>query len=323
MATVESLPAESTSAQPIKTGTTSTSPNSPPNPQTLPTPPPTDASDCGCGPPTTAPVTNHLPDASTTKTILSLPITDAQSIQHTLQSHLSSTPAAKHLLIFVRHFYCYNCQEFLRHLVHHIPQLPANTAITIISNGAPALIEPYIAATQVPYPVFVDPAPSPLYKALGLASTKSMGAKSEYVQQGLLAGVVQGVLQGVGSGKHATSGGAMWQVGGEFLFERNDKTYEANWAIGKSKGEKVEQPKEAGDEWEITWAHRMKTTRDHVSMEELRRVLGVDASAVPVEDRKSGWSEVWRSWKAWHRGFVDKAEKNKGPKPPGLFGTMV
>lgn len=46
-------------------------------------------------------------------------------------------------------------------------------------------------------------------------------------------------------------GGDSWQVGGEFLFVKK------------------------GENWEVEWCHRMKTTRDHTEMGELKKVLGV------------------------------------------------
>jgi hypothetical protein len=64
---------------------------------------------------------------------------------------------------------------------------------------------------------------------------------------------LKGVYQGLRAGKLALGGGDFWQIGGEFLFVR-----------GKGEGE-----------WNVEWAHRMRNTRDHAEVEELKGLLGV------------------------------------------------
>lgn len=55
----------------------------------------------------------------------------------------------------------------------------------------------------------------------------------------------------------ATKGGDHRQIGGEFLFELK------------------------GEEKQITWCHRMKTTRDHTEISELARILDPDGHGQP------------------------------------------
>jgi hypothetical protein len=75
--------------------------------------------------------------------------------------------------------------------------------------------------------------------------------KPEYVKQSMFVGVMTSVFDGIKSGRKATKGGDWWQVGGEFLFVKED------------------------DGWKVEWCHRMKTTRDHAEMPELKKVLGI------------------------------------------------
>ncbi len=66
----------------------------------------------------------------------------------------------------------------------------------------------------------------------------------------------QGLKQ-IGSGL-ALKGGDQKQVGGEFLFEGG----------------------------EVRWCHRMRNTRDHVEVPELREVLGLGLDGGEVGERK-------------------------------------
>jgi len=78
--------------------------------------------------------------------------------------------------------------------------------------------------------------------------------KPEYVKQSMFTGVMTSVFDALKTGRKATKGGDWWQVGGEFLFVKE------------------------GDGWKIEWCHRMKTTRDHTEMPELKKVLGISES---------------------------------------------
>jgi hypothetical protein len=68
---------------------------------------PEDGEDCGCGDETkVAPTTNALPTASELKKIDDLPLLDAEGNEHSFRSVYASPDADKHLVIFVRHFFC-------------------------------------------------------------------------------------------------------------------------------------------------------------------------------------------------------------------------
>lgn len=157
-----------------------------------------------------------------------------------------------------------NCQEYLRTLCSSITPdmlltLPTPTFITVIGCGTPELIDMYIETTGCPFPVYADPTRK-LYEILGMTRTLDLGKKSpEYMQSSVFSAVAHSIVQVVKNGNNALKGGNLKQVGGEFLFEGG-------------------QP---------IWCHRMRNTRDHAEMPELRRNLGLDASFTP---RRKRWS---------------------------------
>ncbi|KAF1986896.1 hypothetical protein K402DRAFT_298838, partial [Aulographum hederae CBS 113979] len=183
-------------------------------------------------------------------------VQDAQGKSHTFKSIIEGTGSHdKHLILFIRHFFCYSCQEFLRHLDAHIPSsiIPASTKISIIGCGSPSVIPNYLRATGTPYTLYADPSKQ-LYAALGMGRTLDLGSRRpDYLaQQRLWRAVVGSVVQGITwrGGRAAAQGGDFWQVGGEWYFER--------------KGE-----------WRLSWCRRMQNTRDHAEVGELREVLGL------------------------------------------------
>jgi len=120
-----------------------------------------------------------------------------------------------------------------------------------------------------------------------------MGDRPEYQRRGTLLGVVQSIGQGF---KALTKGtvwkaGGLQQVGGEFLFEPTDLATPMNTP-------QEEQNKQLGsngfagglgvdgEEKHITWCHRMKNTRDHAEIPELREVLGLDGEGVAGRNKK-------------------------------------
>lgn len=116
----------------------------------------------------------------------------------------------------------------------------------------------YTAATNCPFPIYAEPTRK-LYDHLGMTRTYDLGAKPAYMQTHLLINSVQSIFQGLSTGRKALKGGDFKQVGGEFLFEGG----------------------------ECTWVHRMRTTRGHMEVEEIRALLGLDGTRPPMRKR---WS---------------------------------
>ncbi|KAK7509701.1 AhpC/TSA antioxidant enzyme-domain-containing protein [Phyllosticta citriasiana] len=202
--------------------------------------------------------------------------------------------ATRQLIIFVRHFFCGNCQEFLRTLCASITPdallaLETPTFITIVGCGRPELIPAYARTTGCPFPIFADPTTS-LYAQLGMQRSLSLGHKKpEYLNRtSVVQTTVAGIYQSIKSGRGALQGGDIRQIGGEVLFE---------------------------DE-QVTWIHRMKNTRDHSEIQELRRVLELPVE-VKAEDegrrgRSRGASAVSkRTSKSWSRKSDSTSDKEK------------
>lgn len=252
---------------------------------------------------------NELPSAETIRKLEDHTVLDADGKSHTFKSLYSGTNVARRVLvIFVRHFFCGNCQEYLRMLSASItPEallgLPVPTFIAVVGCGAPELINAYVAQTNCPYPVYADPTRR-LYNELGMVRTLAMGSRPAYMQNKTVAHtVMSGIVQGL---KQVKSGlvlkmGDQRQVGGEFLFEPASMSVESPIATPSEEknhpldlDEKTEPPH--GEEKKVTWCHRMKSTRDHAEIPELMEVLGLDSQGMPTPTDKR-WEKALKSRK--------------------------
>lgn len=138
-----------------------------------------------------------------------------------------NTPNHTTLVLFIRHFFCGNCQEYLRSLAQAIPPsaLPSSTSIAIVGCGSPTLIKSYTeqlgCTPPFPYPIFAEPTKG-LYELLDMQYSLSLGSKSpEYIHRSLIRVNLESTVQGLKrlwSGD-ALSGGDMRLNGGEFLVE--------------------------------------------------------------------------------------------------------
>ncbi len=185
-----------------------------------------------------------------------------------------------------------NCQEYIRTLTNSITPdellgLPTPTFIAIVGHGSPSLIPMYISETGCPFPIYADPTKR-LYHALGMLRTLNPGSRPEYQRRGTVKGMWQSVRQGILNlnGGKALQGLDWHQVGGEFFFEPVDISTpitspvdEANRQLDGVVGGSMEEKR-------ITWCHRMKNTRDHAEIPELREVLGLDGTGPAGKDRK-------------------------------------
>jgi hypothetical protein len=148
----------------------------------------------------------------------------------------------------------------------------------------------YASTTNCPFPIYAEPTRK-LYDLLGMTRTLYLGKKRpNYVQTNLFISGVQSIMQGLKTGNKALKGGDFKQVGGEFLFEQ-----------GK-----------------CVWVHRMRTTRDHCEVEEVRGLLGLDDQRPPMRKRWShGIKEVNRS-SSWGKGRLrSKSRAKEGAVPEG------
>ncbi|CAO2652076.1 Nn.00g003590.m01.CDS01 [Neocucurbitaria sp. VM-36] len=245
-------------------------------------------------------VNNDLPTEKDLKRVEDLLVLDAKG-QSIPFKELYNAPhvAPRQLIIFIRHFFCGNCQEYLRTLSSSIKPddllaLPTPTFITVIGCGRPELIPMYTETTSCPFPIYADPTRK-LYDYLGMTRTFDLGTKPDYMHTNVLINSVQSIFQGLGTGKHALKGGDFKQVGGEFIFENG----------------------------ECTWAHRMKTTRGHAEVSELRGLLGLDGTRPPLRKRWShgikGQDKEKRRSMSWGR----LRSKSKGTKDKTASGVTT
>jgi hypothetical protein len=175
----------------------------------------------------TVDVNNDIPSEKDLAKVEDLLVLDAQGQSRPFKE-LYKAPhvASRQLIIFIRHFFCGNCQEYLRTLASSIKpddllSLPTPTFITVIGCGRPELIPMYTETTGCPFPIYADPSRK-LYDHLGMTRTFNLGAKPEYMQTNVLINSVQSIFQGLSTGKKALKGGDFKQVGGEFLFENGE-----------------------------------------------------------------------------------------------------
>jgi len=209
-------------------------------------------------------------------------------------------------VIFIRHFFCGYCQEYVRSLTESVTSdtllhLPVPTFIAVVGCGSPSLIPMYQTETKCPFPIYADPTKA-LYEALGMVRTLSIGKRPEYQRRGNVKGVLHSIKQGLtqlGSGK-VFMAGDLQQVGGEFMFEPVDVSTPICGAGDEvdpfAKNVNGSNLGVEGEEKRITWCHRMRNTRDHAEIPELREVLGLDGGGVPGKDKKR-WVKALRERK--------------------------
>ncbi|KAK8085277.1 hypothetical protein PG997_006548 [Apiospora hydei] len=255
---------------------------------------------------------NDLPAQATLKKLENHTVLDASRKSHTFKSLYSGPNVARRvLIIFVRHFFCGNCQEYLRQLSASItPEallaLPVPTFIAVIGCGAPELINTYISETNCPFPVYADPT-KVLYNELGMVRTLAMGNRPAYMQhksvaQTVMSGIVQGLKQ-VKSGLVLKMGDQR-QVGGEFLFEPASLSLDSPIPTPSDEEKTIDLDEktlpiddEKSEEKKVTWCHRMRTTRDHVEIPELMEVLGLDDGGVPKLNAAKRYENALRARK--------------------------
>lgn len=221
---------------------------------------------------------DELPTQNEIRRLADYPIFDSSGRDHPLASLFSPSCLRKQrlLLIFIRNFFCGNCQQYLLTVAEQLPpsSLPSDTTVAIIGCGAPSLLPSYMELTHCPYPLYTDPS-AQLYKKLGMQRSWSLGDKApDYIQQSLLLGGLKSIMQGLKRlpTGDVTKAGEMDQNGGEFLFVRTGD--DGFW----------------GDDWQVDWCHRMRNTRDHTEISELKRILGMEEPRKPPLKQAETWA---------------------------------
>ncbi|PGH17850.1 hypothetical protein AJ80_04673 [Polytolypa hystricis UAMH7299] len=209
---------------------------------------------------------DNLPPAAEVKKASQIPILDQEGKKHLfgdLFVSSESTNDKRVLVIFIRHFFCGHCQDYLTCLASSVPSpssLPPGTSIVVIGCGAPSLIPMYAELTKWTLPIYTDPT-ARLYDIFGM--TKSLATAPtppKYMTHSLLSSTLGGITQGLRRvlKGDALKSGDVRQIGGELLFEVEG---------GSPKADDINA--------QVTWCHRMKNTQDHTEVPDLLRVLGI------------------------------------------------
>jgi hypothetical protein len=172
----------------------------------------------------------------------------------------------------------------------------------------------YAAETSCPYPIYADPTKK-LYDALGMMRTLNLGERPEYQRRELWTIMAASFVQSIKSMKGGLllKGGDYQQVGGEFLFEPTSVATPMSSPEEGNRGEKElgvqgMEGNEEAEEKHVTWCHRMRNTRDHAEIPELREVLGLDGEGTPGHDAKR-WHEALTKRKG--TGFSSFSARSK------------
>ncbi|XP_043920147.1 peroxiredoxin-like 2C [Protopterus annectens] len=124
----------------------------------------------------------------------------------------------KVIIIFVRHFLCYTCKEYVEDLAK-IPRSSlkdADVRLVVIGQCSYHHIEAFCLVTGYHHEIYVDP-DREIYKALGMkqGETTSTPAKSPHVKSGILTGSFKSFCRAMKSpvfdfqGEPSQQGGAM------------------------------------------------------------------------------------------------------------------
>ncbi|KZT62726.1 hypothetical protein CALCODRAFT_425929 [Calocera cornea HHB12733] len=195
-----------------------------------------------------------LPTPADLAAAAALPVFTSSGSQLPFSALLSST--GKTLVIFIRHFHCCVCQDYITLLagVREEALTAAGLELVVIGCGDHTVIQEYRETTGYKGPVYADPSKS-LYLCLGmtkrtLAATPKGEERKDYVRAGYLQYAIRGAL--VRPLSHPLSfikAGDIQQLGGEFLFQPGG---------------------------ECTWVSRMTHTADHTDVKDLMALAGVE-----------------------------------------------
>ncbi|KAJ4302324.1 hypothetical protein N0V88_002468 [Collariella sp. IMI 366227] len=174
---------------------------------------------------------DDLPTLEAIRKIDNYTVLDRDGKSHTFRSLYTGNHAAQRvLIIFIRHFLCGNCKQYLQALTTTLtplaprPQPLHNDLRHWLRRRL--LLPSYTAdlgpnQTPFPFPIYTDPTGT-LYNKLGMEKrTLALGSQPKYMTKGIIRSSLESVLQGVKlikTGK-VFEGGDMKRIGGEFLFE--------------------------------------------------------------------------------------------------------
>ncbi|KIM84207.1 hypothetical protein PILCRDRAFT_68330 [Piloderma croceum F 1598] len=132
--------------------------------------------------------------------------------------------ARKTVVIFIRHFWCPNCQDYMSSISNTVSPAALKQAgikLVIISNGSHNIIQSYRKIFHTPFAVYTDPTHR-VYNALGMTlrtlDTGPESRKGAYAKHGVAQGIAMVLLNAIKSKMPLLGkGGDVEQLGGEFV----------------------------------------------------------------------------------------------------------
>ncbi|XP_006902891.1 PREDICTED: thioredoxin-like protein AAED1-like [Elephantulus edwardii] len=148
--------------------------------------------------------------------IAELPVLDASGTSMSFGALFQERRA---VVIFVRHFLCYICKEYVEDLAK-IPKNfleEANITLIVIGQSSYHHIAPFCKLTGYTYEIYVDPERE-IYKRLGLKRGEEVAfsAQSPHVKSSLLSGSIQSLFRAMTSPLFDFQGDPA-QQGGTFI----------------------------------------------------------------------------------------------------------
>ncbi|SCV74285.1 BQ2448_6717 [Microbotryum intermedium] len=196
------------------------------------------------------------PSEAALATALAATIKDHNGADVSFGSLLSAENGHKTIVIFIRHFYCGLCQDFLSYLTSKVrPEFlqTHNTKLVIIGCGEFGLVDGYKALIDTPYDIYIDPNLN-VYIPLGMTRrTLDQGKfdehnKPEYLLRSAFGNIVTSIRNVFKMGKPMANSGDIKQLGGEFVFDSQKRA---------------------------VFVHRMENTRGHAKLAEILGAAGI------------------------------------------------
>ncbi|WVF72300.1 hypothetical protein IAT40_007113 [Kwoniella sp. CBS 6097] len=200
------------------------------------------------------------------------------------------------VLVFIRHFWCTNCQVYTHQLGLSIPpkKLPHGTEVIIIGCGSSVPIKTYTSFTSSPYPVYACPSLE-LHKIFKFVRTLQSAdpTKSTSNDQNQDNETSCGADDGGSCHSTTTTAGYLDGVGSEtkriWLSLKNGPlknfghySTSVRGPNDQNGGEMIIEP-----DGTCSLMHRMQNTADHISLEGLAKAIG--AEYVPLSEQDKKW----------------------------------
>ncbi|KAG6915938.1 hypothetical protein DXG01_009204 [Tephrocybe rancida] len=198
---------------------------------------------------------SSIPDDKALSNAANLEVLDSQGNKVAFSSIFKEQ---KTIVVFIRHFFCGNCQMFVEQLAAIPESTLSNNGIRIavVGCGDWQPIQSYIEKTKFTGPIYADPTRT-LYRALGMNIEKLEGTpagqeRKSYLKEGAMTNALKSIWKGPLTHPNLIGKqGNISQLGGEFVF---------------------------GPGLSCSFAWRMQHTEDHIEIAELLKQAGVETT---------------------------------------------